>query len=69
MNSTALLQKIIALEKSIGIANNAELRQQVYEVEDYLLQLQKEHAQGLFKDSWGGALLRLHSLRQVSHGQ
>lgn len=59
---------VIALEKSIGTASNAALRQQVYEVEDYLLKLQKEHAQGLFKDSWGGALHRLHSLRRVSRG-
>jgi hypothetical protein len=69
MNSTELLRKIIALEKSIGTANNTELRQQVYEVEDYLMQLQREHAQGLFKDSWGGALHRLHSQRRVSQGQ
>jgi len=68
-NSTVLLRKLIALEKSIGTANNAELRQQVYEVEDYLLKLQKEHAQGLFKDSWRTALQRLHSQRRVSRGQ
>ena len=69
MNSTVLLQMVIALEKSIGTANNAALRRQVYEVEDYLLKLQKERAQGLFKNSWGGALHRLNSLRRVSRGQ
>ena len=69
MNATILLQMVIALEKSIGTANNAALRQQVYGVEDYLLELQKEQARGLFKQSWGGALHRLHSLRQVSRGQ
>ena len=65
-NSTVLLQKLIALESSIGKANNAKLRQLVHEAEDYLLQLQKEHAQGLFKDCWRTALQRLHSLREFS---
>jgi len=68
-NSTVLLRKLIALEKSIGNANNARLRELVYEAEDYLLQLQKEHAQGLFKDCWRNALQRLHSQREFSQGQ
>ena len=39
MNNTILLQKLIAIEKSIGMADNATIRQLVYEAEDYLLQL------------------------------
>ncbi|MFZ0783708.1 MAG: hypothetical protein WAM86_21375 [Candidatus Sulfotelmatobacter sp.] len=69
MNHTILLQKLIAIEKSIGAADNRTLRQLVHEAEDCLLQLQKERAQSFFLDSWRGAMPRFQLLGQVSQGQ
>jgi hypothetical protein len=69
MNNTILLQKLIAIEKSIGMADNATIRQLVYEAEDYLLQLQKDHAQSFFRDSWRANMPRFHVVGEVSQNQ
>jgi hypothetical protein len=69
MNNTILLQKLIAIEKSIGAADNGTLRQLVYEAEDCLLQLQKERAQSFFLDSWRATMPRFHVISEVSQNQ
>jgi len=69
MNNTILLQKLIAIEKSIGMADNGTIRQLVYEAEDYLLQLQKDRAQSFFLDSWRATLPRFHVIGEVPQGQ
>jgi hypothetical protein len=69
MNSTVLLQKLIAIERSIGTADNATLRQLVFEAEDCLLQIQKEGAQSFFLDSWRATIPRFHWMGQTSEGQ
>jgi hypothetical protein len=47
MNHTLLLQKLIAIERAIGVANNNNLRNMVYEAEGYLLEMQREEVEGL----------------------
>ncbi len=42
MNHTLLLQKLIAIERAIGVADNNTLRDLVYEAESYLLLMQRE---------------------------
>jgi len=69
MNNTILLQKLIAIEKSIGMADNRTIRQLVYEAEDYLLQLQKDRAQSFLLDSWRAATPRFHVIGEVPQGQ
>jgi hypothetical protein len=62
MTNTVLLQKLIAIERSIGTADNGTLRQLVYEAEDCLLQIQKERAQSFILDSGRGVMPRFHSM-------
>ena len=69
MNNTILLQKLIAIEKSIGMADNATIRQLVYEAEDYLLQLQKDRAQSFFRDSWRATMPRFRVIGEVPQNQ
>ncbi len=69
MNNTILLQKLIAIEKSIGMADNGTLRQLVHEAEDCLLQIQKDRAQSFFLDSWRGALPRLGLTGELTQNQ
>ena len=51
MNNTVLLQKLIVIERSIGVTDNSTLRGLVYEAEDCLLEIQKERAQSFILDS------------------
>jgi len=62
MNNTVLLQKLIAIERSIGTVDNRTLRQLVYEAEDCLLEIQKESAQSFTLDSSRGAQWRKVSI-------
>jgi len=65
MNHTVLLQKLIAIERSIGTADNGTLRELVYEAEDCLLKIQKERAQSFILDSWRGAMPRFHLTGEI----
>ena len=65
MNNTVLLQKLIAIERSIGTADNGTLRQLVYEAEDCLLEIQKESAQSFIVDSSRGAMPRFHMTGEI----
>jgi len=69
MNNTILLQNLIAIEKSIGMADNGTIRQLVYEAEDYLLQLQKDRAQSFFRNSWRANMPRFHVIGEVPQNQ
>lgn len=62
MNNTVLLQKLLVIERSIGATDNDTLRQLLYEAEDCLLQIQKEHAQSFILDSSRGAMPRFQSM-------
>jgi hypothetical protein len=42
LNHTLLLQKLIAIERAIGVADNNTVRNMVYESQSHLLQIQRE---------------------------
>jgi len=52
MNLTVLLQKLIAIERSIGSANHTVTRSLVYDAQDFLLQMQKERAEDFLALAW-----------------
>jgi len=49
MNPTILLQKLIAIERSVGVATPNALRSSLQEAQDYLLQMQRESMEGSWK--------------------
>jgi hypothetical protein len=55
---TVLLQKLIAIERSIGSANVATTRSLVYEAQDCLLQMQKERAEEFLASAWRDVTLQ-----------
>ncbi len=69
MNNTVLLQKLIAIERSIGMSDNATIRQLVFEAEDCLLEIQRERAQNFFLDSWRTTMPRFHVIGEVPQNQ
>ncbi len=66
MEFNILLQKLIAIERSIGSANNATVRSMVCDAQDFLLQMQKERAQEFLSVAWRDALLQSDLLRRAS---
>jgi hypothetical protein len=63
---TDLLQKLIAIERSIGSESNSTIREMVQDAQDCLLQMQKEQAEGFLAGAWRVATLRPESLRKAS---
>jgi hypothetical protein len=63
---TDLLQKLIAIEKSIGLEPNSAIRGMVQDAQDCLLQMQKEQAESLLAGPWRVATLRPESFREAS---
>jgi hypothetical protein len=47
MNLTTLLDKLIEIERAIGTETDAVIRRKMQDVEDYVLELQKEKASRL----------------------
>ena len=68
MNQTVLLQKLIAIERAIGMASNNTLRDLVYDAEGYLLQMQREEVEALAARPEGEARQRFQLLREVAEG-
>lgn len=66
MEFNILLQKLIAIERSIGNANNATVRSMVCDAQDFLLQMQKERAEEFLSVAWRDALLHSDLLRRAS---
>jgi len=66
MNSTALLKKLIVIERSIGMADNAKLRNLVYDAQECLLQMQKERADRFLSEAWREGLSRLELVGKAS---
>jgi hypothetical protein len=50
MNLTILLKKLIEIERSIGVETDAVIRRKVQDVQDDVLQMQKERASKLQKE-------------------
>lgn len=66
MNHTILLQKLIAIERAIGMASNNTLRNLVYEAEGYLLQMQREEIEALSSQPERETGRRFQLLREVA---
>lgn len=66
--TTVLLRKLLAIERAIGTANNATLRELVNEAEECLLQMQKERAESLMNEAWQGMRRQVHSLNALLQG-
>lgn len=66
MNYTILLRKLIAIERSIGAANNSTIRDLVQDAETCVLEMQKERVETFLTRPGHNDLHRFHSLRVVS---
>jgi hypothetical protein len=66
MNSTVLLQKLLAIERSIGVATNSELRKLLQDVQDSVLQMQRERIEGFWKEPGRDSKQRFDFLRRAS---
>ena len=66
MNLTVLLQKLIAIERSIGTTSNSMVRNLVYDAQDCLLQMQKERADEFLATAWRDTILQTDWLRKAS---
>ncbi len=66
MNLTVLLQKLIAIERSIGSANDAVTRSLVHDAQDCLLQMQKERAENFLASAWHDLTLQPDWYRKAS---
>jgi len=51
MNTTVLLEKLIQIERSIGVETNFAVRSLVQDAQDYLLGMQRERVEHLRKAS------------------
>jgi hypothetical protein len=51
MNCTILLRKLIAIERMIGKAEDDTLRNLLYDVEDYVVQMQSVQSNGLLRET------------------
>lgn len=66
MTCADLLQKLITIERSIGVESNSTVRELVQDAQDCLLQMQKEQAESSLAGAWRDAMLRPESLRKAS---
>ena len=66
MNSTTLLKKLLVIERSIGTADHATLREMVYDAQDCLLQIQKARAESYLAEAWRDDLSRPELVRKAS---
>ncbi len=66
MDFNVLLQKLIAIERSIGAANDTTVRSLVCDAQDFLLQMQKERAEDFLAVAWRDTLLQADMLRRAS---
>jgi hypothetical protein len=66
MNHTLLLQKLIAIERAIGVANDNTVRNMVYESQSHLLKMQREAVEALPMRPRSEMAERFQRLRQVA---
>jgi hypothetical protein len=66
MNSTILLQKLLAIEQSVGLATNRALRASLQDAQDYVLQMQRERVEGFWKEPGRDTKQRFDFLRRAS---
>jgi len=66
MTCTDLLNKLITIERSIGVVPNSTLRGMVEDAQDCVLEMQKETAEGFLAEAWREAMLRPELLPKAS---
>jgi hypothetical protein len=66
MNSTILLQKLLAIEQSVGVATNSALRTLLHDAQSYVLEMQRERVEGFWKEPDRDSKQRFDILRRVS---
>jgi hypothetical protein len=67
-NHTLLLQKLIAIERAIGVTNNNTLRDLVYEAQGDLLEMQREEVEALAARPEREPGQRFQLLREIAGG-
>ncbi len=63
---TDLLNKLITIERSIGVVHNSTLRDMVEDAQDCVLEMQKETAEGFLAEAWREAMIWPDWLRKAS---
>ncbi len=66
MNSSVLLQKLLTIERSVGVATNSELRKLLHDMQDSILQMQRERVEGFWKEPGCDSKQRFDFLRRAS---
>ncbi len=69
MNHTLLLQKLIAIERAIGVASNNTIRNMVYESQSHLLKMQREAVEALPMRPRSEMAQRFQLLRQAAESE
>jgi len=67
MNTTVLLAKLIDIERFVGVEPDAEIRRKVIDIEEYVLRMQSESAEGQRPATVATTGRRLHSLTERKH--
>ena len=63
--TTVLLRKLLTIERAIGAADNATLRELVHEAEECLLQMQKERSERVMMEAWQGLRHQVPTLNRL----
>lgn len=66
MNSTILLQKLVEIERSIGVESDSDLRRKVLDAEECLLQMHSELVERLRANEGMTTAQRFSLLREFS---
>jgi hypothetical protein len=66
LNPTILLQKLIAIEMSIGVESNTAIRNSLQEAEDCLLQMQRESVESFWVETRQDSAKRFDFLRRIT---
>ena len=66
INQTIVLQKLIAIERAIGVASNNTVRDLVYDAEGYILEMQREEVRALAMQPKSAPAQRFQFLREVA---
>jgi hypothetical protein len=69
MNPTILLQKLIAIELSIGVETNNAIRTSLQHVQDCVLQMQRESVESFWTETRRDPAKRFDFLRRISPGR
>jgi hypothetical protein len=66
MDTTVLLEKLVDIERYVGVAPDAEIRRKVIDIEEYILETQTETAEGMCPEMYA---MPGRGLRAVNGGR